>query len=391
NISSIHGIHYYPGQLIPQIPSFFLKTISKNSEDSYVFDPFCGTGTVQAEAIRNGWNTVGVEINPIAALIAKVKTTAININILKNTLEKIKVNYIKNKEIDVEPIYFENINYWFEDNVIKELSHILFIINQIDDENIKDFFKVSFSSIIKKVSNADTRIYVPVKIKITKIDVDVWDIFNKKCNENIERINNFFNNINTDSIVKIYNKDIRNFENDDVAYDLIITSPPYIAAQKYVRSTRLEAYWLGFDKQTQLQINKNTIGTEITSLSTNSSINKTTIKNLDNIIDQIQITNLERAKIMSNYFTEMQKIIKKLYNLLSENGKFILIIGDNTVSNIKIQSHEYLINMAENEGFKVDSIYLDKILSRKLMTKRNKTANIIDYEWIIKMNKYGKN
>ena len=44
---------------------------------------------------------------------------------------------------------------------------------------------------------------------------------------------------------------------------LVITSPPYINAQKYIRTTRLELLWLGLVKEDQLKdLDRQFVGTE---------------------------------------------------------------------------------------------------------------------------------
>jgi len=55
----IHGIHPYPARMIPQIARKLIKLYSK--PDDIVLDPFCGSGSVLAEANR----AIGIDINPL--------------------------------------------------------------------------------------------------------------------------------------------------------------------------------------------------------------------------------------------------------------------------------------------------------------------------------------
>jgi site-specific DNA-methyltransferase (cytosine-N4-specific) len=71
-----HCYHNYPAMMIPQIAE---RILSKYGEDSHLlFDPYCGTGTSLVEANLKGINAIGTDLNPLARLIAKTKTTKIN-------------------------------------------------------------------------------------------------------------------------------------------------------------------------------------------------------------------------------------------------------------------------------------------------------------------------
>ena len=68
-----HGIHRYPAKFIPQIPRFCIESYSEIGDD--VLDPFMGSGTTLLESFILGRNSYGIDIHPLARLIAKVKTT----------------------------------------------------------------------------------------------------------------------------------------------------------------------------------------------------------------------------------------------------------------------------------------------------------------------------
>ena len=96
--------------------------------------------------------------------MSKVKATPLSeqeYKSIKSFLSKIKKEIssweTKRPEIKIKKI--EGIEHWFQKNVSEELTHILNLINKIDDVNVRDFFKIVVSSIIVRVSNqeSDTR------------------------------------------------------------------------------------------------------------------------------------------------------------------------------------------------------------------------------------------
>jgi methylase of polypeptide subunit release factors len=392
---SIHYLHSYPAQLIPHIPYYFLDKYSRKNKVMRVFDPFCGTGTVLVEAYKRNIDSIGVDINPIATLISKVKTTILNPCILENTLILIKNQFEKEIYNEFYLPIFDNLEFWFEKTHIIDLARLKAVILEIESEDLRNFFLVTYSSIIKDVSKADPKISVPVMpnkktdIKNKKTDAknkNVFDIFYNKAKINIKIMENFYNLYsNNRAKIKIITDDILNIKYKYKNIDMVITSPPYISAQKYMRSTRLEAYWLDYGKNKQTDIDKNTIGSERISRKESKNIIYTKYNDLDNQIERIFNINPDRAAIVSKYFISMKKTLNYLYEVLVSNGSFILIIGNNTVVKEKIPTSNYIMELAIETGFDVKRIMRDEIRNRGLMTTRNKTAGLIDYEWVIEM------
>src|ERR1700674_471199 len=66
-----HFMHSYPAKLLPHIPHFFLANRVLSSAETFVLDPFGGSGTVALEAMLLNRNAVTVDVNPLAHLIAR--------------------------------------------------------------------------------------------------------------------------------------------------------------------------------------------------------------------------------------------------------------------------------------------------------------------------------
>ncbi len=73
---SAHGLHEYRGKFNPQMVRTVTNILGLNVGDR-VWDPFCGSGTVLLEARHQGFNAIGVDLNPLAVAIANAKLSAI--------------------------------------------------------------------------------------------------------------------------------------------------------------------------------------------------------------------------------------------------------------------------------------------------------------------------
>jgi tRNA G10 N-methylase Trm11 len=68
-----HPIHPFPARMAPNIALAILADIKKPIR---VLDPMMGSGTVLAMARKCGHRAIGVDLDPLAVLLAKVWTSA---------------------------------------------------------------------------------------------------------------------------------------------------------------------------------------------------------------------------------------------------------------------------------------------------------------------------
>ena len=70
-----HPFHTYPARLHPATARVLVDFVAQGAGRTQpLLDPFCGSGTVLVEARAAGLRTIGVDLNPLAVLIARAKT-----------------------------------------------------------------------------------------------------------------------------------------------------------------------------------------------------------------------------------------------------------------------------------------------------------------------------
>ena len=75
-----HGVHKFPAKFFPELPRYLISKYSKLGD--VVLDPMCGSGTTLLESILQNRHAIGVDIDPIAKMISRVKTTPIETSLL---------------------------------------------------------------------------------------------------------------------------------------------------------------------------------------------------------------------------------------------------------------------------------------------------------------------
>jgi site-specific DNA-methyltransferase (cytosine-N4-specific) len=77
---STHGLHEYKGKFNPQTAQA-LMSLSGLAPSEAVLDPYFGSGTTLLEAAHRGSVGLGLDVNPLARLIAETKVAALRVHV----------------------------------------------------------------------------------------------------------------------------------------------------------------------------------------------------------------------------------------------------------------------------------------------------------------------
>ena len=86
----------------------------------------------------------------------------------------------------------------------------------------------------------------------------------------------------------------------------------------------------------------------------------------------------------------MQDVFEQCHKALKKNCYMVLVVGNNQVSNLKINTSSLLSELASKVGFKEVLILRDEIKGRGMITKRHGTGGLIKDEYIIILKKQQK-
>ena len=403
-----HYIHPYPAKLLPHIPAFFLGATLLSKPGDVVLDPFCGSGTVLLESVLHGRHAVGADANPLARLIASAKTSRCTSETLLRHHQKIVSRTSQFRTAETPDVV--NIEYWFYPHVIRQLARLRRAIDVIADRDVGDFFRVCFSACVRRVSLADPRLSVPVRQKENQYPAghglrdssnsrlrrlrrqDVISEFSAIVEANLSRLTALRRMRVAGGSASVIATDARSLTSSlhgntplpSDSVDLIITSPPYAGAQKYVRASSLSIGWLGLaEGRTFREIEDENIGREHFTTHGNIEIPATGLPDADRRLAGITSRNPLRALIAATYLTEMRSALAEAVRVLRPGGHMVLVAANNRVCGAHFHTQRYLQTYLEDLGLVVKLRMVDAIKSRGLMTRRNTTSGVISREWVV--------
>ena len=407
--ASIHSFHRYYGKLIPAIPNAFIKEFT--NENDIVGDLFSGSGTVAVESKILNRNFIGCEVNPLSHLISKVKTTTYNIDLLNQMNEIIEnklYDFDYRKKVTIEEVpYCVNIDHWFKQEVQDDLMYIKAIIDEVINNNVKEeislyknFYYSVISAIIRNVSNADPATVFPgISKRIRRLEEEGKihkDAIKTFMNALKKRTKYFELYSNNNSNINIVNENSVTADLSDYngKVSLFVTNPPYISSVRYIETMKLEMYWLEYIKSSEEygDLAKVMLGNDKVTKNEFINLTKTKYDEINKIVDEINLKSPKDAYIVAKYFNDMENIITKMNTLLKNEGKVVVKISDSNVKKTKVETGKFLTLIAENHGFKLKTVFLDKINenSRSLTTARNTYSDIILNDNIIIWEKVGE-
>lgn len=239
--SKVEAIHPYPAKFIGDIPAAFLAALP-TPRGTAVMDPFCGSGTTLLEAQRAGRPSVGIDLNPIACLISRVKTSPLPEGFLDTVLQiSEEAQSIRSVSIPDIP----NVGHWFQEDIQRAVAALASTLAKPCYLAWQDALRLALSSILVKVSNqdSDTR-YAAVKKELQAADVYVqFQLAAQKISTALAT------RTWTLPSATVIESDILQVKPEQIGLPvgLMVTSPPYPNAYEYWLYHKYRMWWLGFD------------------------------------------------------------------------------------------------------------------------------------------------
>lgn len=360
------AIYRYPAKFIPQVVAFILKRYAKPGMK--VFDPFAGYGTVGIVSRIYGYDYELWDLNPMIDVIHKtaiMKPPRINIIDLIKELKNSKEEFIPN---------WSNLDYWFPEEFIPTLSRAWGYVHSLDDET-KYILLIPLINVTRYFSYSDEKVHKLYKSKYSRKKVEkllkgdwkrqFYIMLEKEIQNLLKKIREYHRLKPKDVNYQIRFGIDTLEEKLDNDVDILITSPPYLQAQEYIRSTKLELFWLGYPEDYIRNLSRKEIPYR--------PVSKIEIYSEKYYEFREKIEEEHLRVLYDRYFHGILNIFSSLGERV--NSYMCIFVGPAKIRTIPIPIDEIIVEHLQELGWKHEITFVDTIISRVMFESKVNPAS----------------
>lgn len=368
-----HSVHYYPASFIPQVVRYCLDEFTEPHD--WVLDPFAGSGVVAVECFITKRHATLVDINPITSSLVEARILIPH----EDARFEMRQLLLKSLSYKGKPFIpkWKNLTYWHPSSeTVEFLTKLWGYIHYECSSYLKPLLIFAALDVTRFLSYADD--IVPKLFKSRRktrklnelLAVDWKKIAVKKYQKVADDYLNAVFELKKyakeeEPITEVHSpQDIETW-NPTRDYKLIVSSPPYLQAQEYIRSSKIDLYWLGYDDNEIRKFSK----LEIPYRAPKGRVHTPT---LDIIRDKvIELDRADLTKLFDSYFYFMLTNFQKVSRNLLPEGHLCIFVGEPTIGGINVPLWKIICEYFRAYGFIEENVFEDRIIARKLFGFRN--------------------
>ena len=382
-----HAIVSYPAKFIPQVVRYAINTYTK--EDDWIVDPFAGSGTVGVEAFLCKRNAVLLDLNLLLNHIMPLK-----IYQGKELLQKERLcEHIERMHQDKKHLFipsWSNVEYWYAPEILNLLSQYWGFLHNSENNIYADISKVGLLKASKRFSYTEHRTpkLARSKRKLAAIEEllrgnweeQLFEMVTNHAMKTLENLNNFIlYTEHSQSQVEFFG----GVDSSDFTVqrecDALITSPPYLQAQEYIRSTKMDLFWLGHTEEEIKELSR----LEIPYRKADRVIHTET---LDKVRDKL--TRKDLTSRLDSYFCHTINALENSMNQLKPNASACIFVGNPRIDGITVEIWRILTEYFSQRGYRFERVYEDRIKTRQLFgVRKNKNPDGMKSEYLLILRK----
>ncbi|MGI5211937.1 hypothetical protein [Plantactinospora sp. CA-290183] len=333
-------------------PEIALEECSSLRPGSVVVDPMVGSGTTIHAAAKAGCTAIGTDVDPLAILMSRVRTTPIDVDSLLDTANTVVARAIAfNGSREIASIDQDNetrafVNFWFAESQQRDLRALSILITKIRNTSVRAALKVALSRlIITKDKGAslgrDVSHSRPHRVR-TENDFDVLLQFERTS----ARLAKVLGETMLTGTANAFLGDARSVCLRDSCADLVITSPPYLNAIDYLRGHRLSLVWLGYSVAHIRRIRGESVGAE-RGVEAGSSQQ---LKDMRASLGNFSSLSSRHMRMVDRFLLDLLDLYREQARLLRSGGKAVTVIGNSALRGAFLRNDRAATVAAQFQG-----------------------------------------
>ena len=381
-----HAIYAYPAKFIPQIVRYAINTYTK--ERDWIIDPFAGSGTVGVEAYLCKRNAVLLDLNLLLNHIMPLKVYRGKGRLHEADLHKLLEGMRESKHRFIPD--WSNVDYWYAPEMLEVLSYYWGFIHQADDDVFSSIIKAALLKASKRFSNTEDRTpkLARSKRKLNAIAELLKENWRAQLDEMVDTLS--LKTLRSLNDFVVYTQSHHNDRTPEIQWqggvdssyitvprecDALITSPPYLQAQEYIRSTKMELFWLGHTEEEVRELSR----LEIPYRKADRIVQTETLDSVREVL-----TRADLRKRLDSYFCHTVNALENSMRQLKPNAAACIFVGNPRIDGITVEIWRILVEYFTERGWTFEKVYEDRIKTRKLFgARKNKNPDGMKSEFLL--------
>lgn len=395
-----HCYHTYPAMMIPQVARTLIEEYRPAGRFEMLFDPYMGSGTSLVEAALVNVNSVGTDLNPLARMMGKVKTTHYNATAIERTFRDIQADLVFYNESKVANRNFDrisNYSFWYSEDSLLRLSYLQQLIEQYADDELREFFLLALSEVVREVSftrNGEFKRYRMNAKSLEKFNPNTFNLFETKVDRNLKGLIAFNGAAANNATARIYGFNSTIEIPGDVlskdSVDMVVTSPPYGDSHTtvaYGQFSRWALEWFGFENAKDLD--RHLMGGDKAKEEVFPTVS------IRKELDVIKEADVKRYEEVIGFLNDYCLSMRHVAEVVRPGGTVCYVVGNRNVKGVQIPLDYFTAEVFESCGFKHDITIVREIPNKRMPAKTSPTnvagakVSTMSNEYIVILNKQG--
>ena len=318
------NLHPYPARYVLALPTQAIRLLDPAVG---VIDPFCGSGTTLEASAIAGLPATGIDLNPIACLLSRVRVAAWTADDEQLAVEHERAlihaaSTVDDATVEERSRRIPRVDHWFAPWAQRLLAGATSYLDTVPrDDPWHDRLALSISSAVVKLSrqDSDTRYAAVEKNGTTATGLAALSRAVRRTAEVLSQ-----RNWTLQAPVVVHESDARDLSRvPSEAHDLAVFSPPYPNAYEYWLYHKYRMYWLERDP---VAVREAEMGARPHYFKTNGH------------------TEVDFAEQMQMVFAELARTLRPL-------SPVVIVVGDSLIHGRVIDNRELLFDCAIGVGY----------------------------------------
>jgi DNA modification methylase len=358
-------IHPFPARMAASIAWSILEKLPSH-RPRQVLDPMAGSGTTLVVARKLGHKAIGIDIDPLAVLMASAWCADVDSAKVLKFAEQVAQHSAREwQSISQRDAYPNNANqetcefvrYWFDPRSRRQLTSLARTISGISAPVIRNLLWCGFSRLIV-VKQAGASLAMDVSHSRPHRSYDRAPIqpvreFLRAMRRVVAALPFTTEDRTTSPAASVCLGDARRLRLADNTIDVVITSPPYLNAIDYMRGHKLSLVWMEHSVPELRRIRSENIGSEAAPITGDKIDEHIRIAYQAGINNGI-LPNSQR-RMFIRYLSDMRAVLTEIRRVLKENGSLSLVVGNSTIRGSFVQNSESIKALARKAGLRLKS------------------------------------